>query len=253
MNEEMIFEHNRKIQLYHTDATGRITFAALCRYAQESAGLHAECLGFGMERLGERNLAWVLREQAMQMLRRPGLGETLRIMTWPTRTERILCHRDYRILDQSGHLVALGTSAWLGLDLASRRPCKADSFFHLAADLMPAPVFGQPLPALQAPQDDCLSDIRTVRVSDMDALGHMNNLRYLDWIADHLGLFDMKTHFSSVRIRHSREVRDGDRVEVRHSVTEDGAVLLQMCHPDGGREVCLARLDPETPEQATAL
>ncbi|PKN39586.1 MAG: hypothetical protein CVU63_15235, partial [Deltaproteobacteria bacterium HGW-Deltaproteobacteria-20] len=154
---------------------------------------------------------------------------------------------------ESGHLVALGTSAWLGLDLASRRPCKADSFFHLSAGVMPASVFGQPQPALQTPQDGCLSDIRTVRASDMDALGHMNNLRYLDWIADHLGLFGMKTPFSRVRIRHSREVRDGDKVEVRHAVTEDGAVLLQMRHPEGGREVCLARLDPETPEQVTAL
>lgn len=249
MNEEMIFEQDRKIQLCHTDATGRITFAALCRFAQESAGGHAERLGFGMERLAERNLAWVLREQAMHVSRRPGLGDALRILTWPTRAERILCHRDYRILDERGQLVALGTSAWLGLDLASRRPCKAESFFHLPAEVMPAPVFGQPLPALQTPQDDCLSDIRTVRASDMDALGHMNNLRYLDWIADHLGLFGMKTPFSRVRIRHAREVRGGDKVEVRHTVTEDGAVLLQMRQFDGGREVCLARLDPDLPER----
>jgi acyl-ACP thioesterase len=108
---------------------------------------------------------------------------------------------------------------------------------------MPEPVFDQPLAALQAPQDECLTDIRTVRASDMDGLGHMNNLRYLDWIADHLALFGMKTPLSCVRIRHAREVRDGEKVEVRHAVTGEDAVLLQMRHLGHAKEVCLARLD----------
>ena len=77
----------------------------------------------------------------------------------------------------------------------------------------------------------------------------MNNLRYLDWIADHLGTFGLKTPFGRVRIRHVREVRDGDKVEVRHGMTEDGEVLLQMRRLDGGREVCLARLGLESSEQ----
>jgi acyl-ACP thioesterase len=239
----MVFEQNRKIQLYHTDATGRITLSALCRFAQESAGGHAERLGLGMKQLAAQNTAWVLREQAMHVSRYPELREVLRISTWPTRAERILCHRDYRICDEKGQLVARGTSAWLGLDLATRHPRKADSFFHLPAELMPEPVFDQPLEALQAPQDDCLADIRTVRASDMDGLGHMNNLRYLDWIADHLALFGMKTPFGCVRIRHAREVRDGDKVEVRHAVTGEGTVLLQMRHLGHAKEVCLARLD----------
>ncbi len=239
---EMIFEQNKKTQLVHTDASGRITLSALCRFAQESAGGHAERLGFGMGRLAEMNIAWVLREQTMCVTRYPVLGEVLRISTWPTRAERILCHRDYRICDEDGQLVAQGTSAWLGLDLVTRHPRKADSFFHLPASFMPEQVFDQPLPSLQPPQDDCRTDIRTVRVSDMDALGHMNNLRYLDWIADHLGLFGMNTPACCVRIRHAREVRDRDKVEVRHSVTAENEVLLQMRHPDHGKEICLARV-----------
>lgn len=243
----MIFEQTRKIQLFHTDATGRITLAALCRFAQESAGWHAERLGFGMEQLAAQNTAWVLREQAMHVSRYPDLGEVLRISTWPTKAERILCHRDYRICDEKGQLVARGTSAWLGLDLASRHPRKADSFFHLSAELMPEPVFDQPLPSLQAPHEESVADIRTVRASDMDALGHMNNLRYLDWIADHLALFGIKTPFCCVRIRHAREVKAGDKVELRHVVTGEGAVLLQMRHLDNAKEVCLARLDLGAP------
>ena len=238
----MVYTQTKKIQLYHTDAKGRVTLSALSRFAQESAGAHAELLGVGMERLAEQNIAWVLREQALCVERQALLGEELRISTWPTRAERILCHRDYRICDAAGRVVARGTSVWFGLDLAARRPRKADTFFHLPGDLMPESVFDEALPPLEAPQEECRSDIRTVRASDMDALGHMNNLRYLDWIADHLSLFGMVEPAYCLRIRHAMEVREKDRVEVRHGLSAANEVLLQMRHLDQGKEICLARV-----------
>jgi medium-chain acyl-[acyl-carrier-protein] hydrolase len=242
-SEKMVFEQYKKIHLFHTDAAGRATISALCRFAQESAGGHATQLGFGMERLAEQNIAWVLREQAIRVLRYPLLGEVMRIVTWPTRTERILCHRDYTIRDESGAVVAQGTSAWLGLDLATRRPRKADSFFQLPVERMPGPVFEEPLPPLSPPQGECRSDMRTVRASDMDALGHMNNLRYLDWIADHLDGFGLTERCCGIAIRYVREVVAGDGVEVRHAVSDQGQVQLQMLHRDHGKEVCLARIE----------
>ncbi len=239
---EMVFTQTKKIQLYHTDAKGRITFSALSRFAQESAGAHAERLGVGMERLAEQNIAWVLREQALCVERHPVLGEELRVSTWPTRAERILCHRDYRVCDEAGRVVARGTSVWFGLDLTARRPRKAESFFRLPGELVPESVFDEALPPLEAPQDDRYSEIRTVRASDLDALGHMNNLRYLDWIADHLSLFGMAEPARCLRIRHAMEVKEGDRVEVRHGLSAGNEVLLQMRHPGQGKEICLARV-----------
>lgn len=241
-SEKMVFEQFKKILLYHTGATGLVTISALCRFAQESAGSHAALLGFGMERLAEQKIAWVLREQAIRVLRYPRLGEVVRIVTWPTRTERILCHRDYTIHDQSGAVVALGTSAWLGLDLATRRPRKADSFFHLD-ESMPGPVFEQPLPPLSPPQGECVLAVRSARPSDMDGLGHMNNLRYLDWITDHLDGCGLAGSCCGIAVRYVREVVAGDEVEVRHAMTNQGEALLQMTHGDQGKEVCLARIE----------
>jgi len=236
------FELFKQVQLFHSDAAGKVSLAALCRFAQESAGYHAERLGFGFMRLAELDIAWVLREQAMRVVRRPGLGEVLRVVTWPTRAERILCHRDYRIEDEAGELVALGTSAWFGLDLKTRRPLKAQSFFNLQWERMPVPAFADPLPALEVPGGDCPEETRVVRASDLDALGHMNNLRYLDWIEDHLeGSASRRGSVLGVRIRHSREVTAGDAVRIRHAA--QGSDVLVCMRDDGpGREICLARV-----------
>lgn len=236
------FELCKQVQLFHSDAEGKASLTALCRFAQESAGYHAERLGFGFMRLAELDIAWVLREQAMRVVRRPALGEVLRVVTWPTRAERILCHRDYRIEDEGGALVALGTSAWFGLDLKTRRPLKAASFFSLRWERMPGPAFTDPLPDLETPAGDCPEETRVVRVSDLDALGHMNNLRYLDWIEDHLeGSASRQGAVFGVRIRHSREVTVGDAVRIRHAA-QGSDVLVSMQDDGPGREICLARV-----------
>lgn len=248
-SDSFLFEQDKTVQLYHTGPAGECTITSLCRFAQESAGRHAERLGFGMTRLGRLGIAWVLREQAMQVLRFPVLGETLRVQTWPTHAERLLCHRDFRILDGEGRVVALGTSAWFGLDLESRRPRKAESFFSLPWELLPAPAFGEPLPELEAPAETGPSESRVVRVSDIDALGHMNNLRYVDWVADHLELFGIGGRCARfVRIRHAREVMAGDGVVIRHEADGQGGVRVAMSGEEHGREVCLARVVPGAPD-----
>jgi acyl-ACP thioesterase len=244
--DRYLFEYGTTVQLFHTDATGVATISALCRFAQQSAGHHAEALGFGMAALGSRGIAWVLREQAMRVVRFPAMGEGLRVQTWPTRAERLLCHRDYRIFDYQGRTVALGTSAWFGLDLDSRRPCRADSFFALPWEALPAPAFSDPLPELEQPGETGATETRTVRVSDIDALGHMNNLRYVDWIADHLALCGGGNCLRFVRIRHAREVVAGDTVLIRHEADGAGGVKVAMSGEDHGREVCLARVEAGT-------
>ena len=238
-----LFGHEKTVQHYHTGPQGHMTISAMCRFAQESAGCHAGLLGFGSRNLAEQGIAWVLREQAMRIVRVPVLGETLRVCTWPTRAERILCHRDYRVLDSQGDVVALGTSAWFGLDLQTRRPRKAESFFSLPWELLPPPALDGPLPELEAPAPGGPSETRAVRASDIDALGHMNNLRYVDWIRDHLarcGLDEPGLH--SVHIRYVREVSAGDRVVVGHDMDGAGDVRVAMYGEEHGREVCLARV-----------
>lgn len=238
-----LYEHEKTVQHFHTGPEGRMTISALCRFAQESAGCHAGLLGFGSRSLAGQGIAWVLREQAMRVLRVPVLGETLRVCTWPTRAERILCHRDYRILDSRGNVAALGTSAWFGLDLKTRRPRKAESFFSLPWELLPPPAFDGPLTEPEAPGEGGPSETRTVRASDIDALGHMNNLRYVDWILDHLACFGMdEPGLNCVHIRYAREVAAGDRVVVRHDVNGTGDVRVAMYGEEHGREVCVARV-----------
>lgn len=240
----VMMEYPREILLFDTGAHGVATPASLCRMAQECAWRHAASLGFGFEQLGALGLAWVLREQTIRVRRFPALGERLRIATWPTTVERILCHRDFRFLDHEDQVVAEATSAWLGLDQRSRRPRKAETFFRPAWSDAPEAVFASDLPPLEKPDRPSGAAARRMRPSDADALGHMNNLRYIDWIMDYLADLGIEaTSVRALRIRHAREVTSGETVLIRHDEAADGALRVRMSRDAEDAEVCLARID----------
>lgn len=239
----VMMEYPREILLFDTGSHGAATPASLCRMAQECAWRHAASLGFGFEQLSALGLAWVLREQAIRVRRFPVLGERLRISTWPTTVERILCHRDFRFLDREGRIVAEGSSAWLGFDLRSRRPCKAAAFFRPAWIHTPEPVFVTELPPLEKPDRPAGAAMRQMRPSDADALGHMNNLRYVDWIMDYLAVLGIEsTRVHDLRIRHAREVTSGETVRIEHDAAADGSIRVRMAREAEDVEVCLARI-----------
>ena len=242
-NAPVMMEYPKEILLFDTGAHGMATPASLCRMAQECAWHHAASLGFGFEQLGARGLAWVLREQAIRVRRFPALGERLRIATWPTTVERILCHRDFRFLDHAGRVVAEATSAWLGFDPRARRPCKAETFFRPAWDTAPEAVFATELPPLEKPDRPAGAAARRMRPSDADALGHMNNLRYVDWIMDYLADLGIDSlSVRDLRIRHAREVLSGETVRIQHDVATDGSIRVRMARDAEDAEVCLARV-----------
>lgn len=232
----------KEVQLFHTGATGLMTPSGISRFAQEMAGYHAAQLGFGFDDLQRLGIAWVLREQSMDVCRFPALGEKLTVTTWPTGAERILCHRDYTVSGTAGDILVRGTTAWFGLNIASRRPVKAASFFNLDGYELPGSVFETPAAGLERLESDQPPvAVRTAYRSDLDALGHMNNLRYMDWALDlgaELGLDAAR----SMQIRHVREVMAGEEVRLHHASRQDGSLLVDMRRSSDDQSVCLVRM-----------
>ncbi len=240
---QYVCHYTKNVLLFHTGIQGMATLASLCRFAQEAAEHHAALLGVGVNHLAEQGLAWVLREQTMEVRRFPTLGETITVRTWPRHAERILCHRDTRIMDQDGQTIALGSSVWFGFDLQSRRPRKSGSFFNLDGAELPQPVFTGALPELEQPAGRPWTRTRVVQASEIDALGHMNNLRYIDWMVDHLAQAGIDPqNLRGMRVRHVREVSAGQEVEVRHATENGRDIRLDMQRTQDAQEVCLARI-----------
>src|SRR5439155_24816092 len=116
------------IHSYEVDLRERATLESLCSYFQEAAWNHAEALGVGYARLAEQNRIWVLSWMLVEIKTFPRWGEAVQVQTWPRGVQGALALRDFEFLDSGGKKLAAGSSGWLVLDRATRRPQRVDKF-----------------------------------------------------------------------------------------------------------------------------
>ena len=123
----MPYRESFRVRSYEVDPRNRLTARALCAYLQEAAGVHAAQLGASMEHLAGLGLAWVLHRLKVDIARQARLRDTLEILTWPTRFDRVIAERDF-VVTRSNDVIALATTRWAMADLAARRPVRMPEF-----------------------------------------------------------------------------------------------------------------------------
>jgi medium-chain acyl-[acyl-carrier-protein] hydrolase len=172
------------VRSYETDPTGRLSPASLLRYLQETAWNHASALGLSLDPRQRGPLAWVLSRLRLRMSRYPGWGERVLVETWPVSVERMHALRDFLIRDGSGRECGRATTGWLIIDVASRRPQRPQHHMPALMSLEPRePLEGLP-GRIEAAAPPCEEQNRQVLYSDIDINGHVNNVRYFEWVLD---------------------------------------------------------------------
>jgi acyl-ACP thioesterase len=118
------------------------------------------------------------------MERRPKLGETITVRSWPRGWERLFAVRDYDIRDASDTPIVRGRSGWIILDIERRRPLRPQALMdklplNEGLDALPGGAGG-----LEARNGLVKAGERKAAYSDIDYNGHVNNARYIQWIQD---------------------------------------------------------------------
>ena len=122
------------------DAFGRWRMDSAFRLLQEAAGAHSSLLGFSRETLlRERGMVWMIARAKCELIRSPGLHDTVHILTWYGDAGRITFPRYFSVRDEQGEVARAATS-WTLVDLEQRRivpPERAALPFPQAASLTP--------------------------------------------------------------------------------------------------------------------
>jgi medium-chain acyl-[acyl-carrier-protein] hydrolase len=170
-----------KVHSYEVDSTQRATLKTLCHFFQEAAWNHAELLGVGYSRLQTEQRLWVLSRLLVKVERYPRWGDAVTVRTWPRHARSVFAMRDFRILEASGHTLAAGTSAWLVLDAATRKPLRADKVLAHFTNLSDDRALERDPEKLPPghPQDAAPDSSWLATYSDIDVNGHVNYAWYI--------------------------------------------------------------------------
>ncbi len=230
------------VHTYEVDAFGTLAVPALAGYLQEIAGHHATELGVGLEALRARGLTWVLTRQRLEIDRAPAEGDAIEIATWPSGLDRLLAHREFEVR-RAGEVVARASTAWLVMDLETRRPVRPDKVLdpRLPRERSPAvaPSGATRLPDL--PHWEVQKRFH-VRFEDIDGNQHVTNTSYLSWALEAVPRETWRgSRVAALEVQFVAECQEGSAILSRLARTGEGAFTHAVVQEEGGAE--LARLE----------
>ncbi len=171
------------IHSYESDFTSRASLPALFRFMQEAAWQHAAHHHIGYDDLIKDNQVWVLAGITLQLSKMPKWDDTVKLRTWARGIDRLFALRDFTFHNERGEQIAAARSNWLVVNMKTKRPQRLDPFLG-KMPLLEKQAVEETFHSVDNFTPPELLEERSVRVSDVDVYGHMNNTRYFEWVVD---------------------------------------------------------------------
>jgi medium-chain acyl-[acyl-carrier-protein] hydrolase len=238
------WEDKYSIPFSEVDTKKEVFLPTLWNMMQETAWHHADHLRLGYSDLMKHQHFWVLSRLSIQTEEYPHWGDRIKIKTSLTGIGRLFALRHFSIANSKGDILGTAKSAWLVLDLKSRRPQRIEPIFQHIRHLFDHSSSAEEPEKLTGPIQSEVEKSFAVRYSDVDMHQHVNNTKYMEWILDSYP-FEMhqEYHVHNFQINFLAESSPGDTISIyTETFMKAPPVFLHSVFRKGdGRELCRAR------------
>jgi acyl-ACP thioesterase len=235
-----VWQETLPVRFGAIDKSDRLTLNAVFQFFQEAAISHAENLGVGREDMARTGQVWILSRITALIDRRPKYRETVTVRSWPRGGEKLFAMRDFDIRDAEDIPAVSARSAWIIVDMEKRRPLRPQSVM----DSLPQ---NEGLQALSQEAGGAAALVqrnnlqkaseRKALYTDVDYNGHVNNVRYVQWIEDTVDpLLLEKAERMRLDINYMNEILGGEVVEILSAPVEDEGAGVQAFAFEGRKE-----------------
>ena len=233
---EAIYRKELEVSPVAVDQFGRLKASRLLEYLQNVAGDHSALLGTDQKALTDKNLFWAIIRHRVQITRLPGSGEKLRIETWPMPTTRTAYPRSTIAYDEAGNECFRSISLWILMDGNTRAMVLPGKSGVEVTGLLRGCELQAP--SSQLPREMAECEERSVRYTDLDLNGHMNNCRYLDWVNDLLPSgFHRHHELREFTLCYMSEVLENEPVQLHWELSDGPVLTVETVRKEGGNSI----------------
>ena len=180
------FQISFPVRYQDTDPRLRVTPTALVGVMQEAAILHSEAVGRGIDYLSSRHLSWMI-VQTRAKIQKPPLWRTrVKVSTWPSEMGRLLSRREFILSDEEEQPFLVATTLWAFMNTQKRRVTRVPAEVGSAYAVLEERALDGPFRRPAHCANPELEKSFVIRRWEIDFNGHVNNLRYLDWMLETL-------------------------------------------------------------------
>lgn len=229
----MYKEIQKEYALRTSDFTPEKTLkkSAILDLFQDIAGYHSNFLGCGVDDFSKKGYGWILVGVRCEALKAVNMYDNLTVKTWPIKPSFAKYQREYLAVNAENEVVLKGDAVWTIIDLNTRKPAVLKDVYQGIDCFKSETAFTDKFVKTR-PSDDTVFSFtgsRTVNFSDIDMNGHVNNIKYADFIVDVLG--SKIENYRGFHIDYHKEALSGDTIDIYKG--EDKGKLIVKGVKDG--------------------
>lgn len=186
---KLIKEINFRLTTGAFDCYDRIRPYAIFDLFQEIAGIHAEEMNIGFQKLLSKDIIWVLARNKYTIEHQIKVSSVVTVKTWPHPYGHFDCVRDYEIYDESGNLCVRGSSKWCLVNINSMKIVPMTNA-NVEGEHYEKNTYDEHFSKIEFDQKSKCEIVgkHIVQMSDLDHNGHMNNAKYAELLCNVLEL-----------------------------------------------------------------
>ena len=224
----MIYKEQFKIGLKNIGKNNEITNKGLLECLENIAAYHSDSVGYGINTTNKTHLTWVLLDWKVKVIKRPKYGQVLDIHTWSRYIVKCYAYRDFEVYDDNGELCAIASSKWLLIDTQKGKITKVEETTAEKYHSEPKSVFGEvEIEKMKLPEEFENTISYQIKRRDIDIIGHVHNLYYLDLAYETLPkeVYEQRP-FNYIRIMYKKEIKLGEIVICKYAKMENENVVV---------------------------
>lgn len=224
-NFTSIFSKDWEINFTQCTPNGYLKYTDLCNLLQLTAAAHSEIGGISFSDMQEFDQAWVLSRMRVEITELPKWKDTVTIKTWINTLENSRSVRALELYVNGNKLVGSETF-WAVFNTKTRRPEQlALPYSHF--ELFPEnKATNESFSKINIHGNTELVCQKTVVLSDLDIVNHVNNVKYLEWCLDFVPTkLILNQKIANFEMNFMKELSLNDCVSIYENVSQNKTVF----------------------------
>ena len=220
-NFTSVLSKDWEINFTQCTPNGFLKYTDLCNILQLTAAAHSEVGGISFFDMQEFHQAWVLSRMRVEISTLPKWQDVVTVKTWINSLEN---SRSVRALEMyvNGKKIVGCETYWAVFSTQLRRP-EALALPYEHFELFPENrATSEGFSKININHEKEAVFEKTVYLSDLDIVNHVNNVKYLEWCLDHVDPKRiMKQEVKSFEMNFMKELSLKDNVVIHESEDDD--------------------------------
>ncbi|MFD1770603.1 acyl-[acyl-carrier-protein] thioesterase [Sphingobacterium suaedae] len=215
-----IYSNTYALNFTQCYANGHLKYSELSNLLQLTASNHAELLGFGYREMSKNFQSWVLSRVRIEIERLPRFLEEITVQTWVQDFFGNRSIRNFDVYAEDKKIIG-ASSFWAVFNIKDRKS------ENLAISIDPRVILSEKTATkepfrridIHHPLESTFT--YTPKLSDLDIVNHVNNVKYTDWCLDALPPeIVLKEHFKAIDINYLKELKLGQTVALQYQQSD---------------------------------